>query len=46
MTPDARKAPVDYSSLTVAQLKALLDEREITYPSNAKRQDLIDLLEG
>ena len=39
-------ATVDYSSLTVAQLKALLDERGIYYPSNAIKQDLINLLEG
>lgn len=44
--PSARKAPVDYSSLNVPQLKAVLDEREVVYPSNAKKQELIDLLEG
>ncbi|MFR0703089.1 HeH/LEM domain-containing protein [Enterococcus sp.] len=37
-------ATADYSSLTVPELKALLDERGIAYPSNAKKQDLIDLL--
>ncbi|WP_438905816.1 HeH/LEM domain-containing protein [Enterococcus sp. AZ150] len=35
----------NYSDLTVVELKALLDERGIDYPSNAKKQDLIDLLE-
>lgn len=39
-------ATVDYSSLTVLELKALLDERAIEYASNAKKQDLIDLLGG
>ncbi|WP_438723685.1 HeH/LEM domain-containing protein [Enterococcus sp. DIV1420a] len=37
-------ATVDYSSLTIAELKALLGERGVTYPSNAKKQELIDLL--
>ncbi|WP_438766761.1 HeH/LEM domain-containing protein [Enterococcus sp. AZ102] len=36
----------DYSNLTVVELKALLDELGIDYPSNAKKQELIDLLEG
>lgn len=45
-TPNARMATVDYSSLTVPELKALLDERAVDYASNAKKQDLIDLLEG
>ncbi|MGF2169768.1 HeH/LEM domain-containing protein [Enterococcus casseliflavus] len=39
-------ATVDYSNLTVPELKALLDERAIDYASNAKKQDLINLLEG
>lgn len=39
-------ATVDYSSHTVPELKALLNERAIDYASNAKKQDLIDLLEG
>lgn len=39
-------ATVDYSRLTVPELKALLDERAIGYASNAKKQDLINLLEG
>ncbi len=38
-------ATVDYSSLTVAQLKALLDERGIDYPSNALKADLVALAE-
>lgn len=39
-------ATVDYNSLTVTELKALLDERGIEYPSGAKKAELIDLLEG
>ncbi|MFR3687289.1 MAG: HeH/LEM domain-containing protein [Enterococcus sp.] len=39
-------ATVDYSSLTVPELKALLDERGVTYPSNALKADLVELLEG
>ena len=39
-------ATVDYSSLTVPELKALLDERAMDYAGNAKKQELIDLLEG
>ncbi|WP_432763678.1 HeH/LEM domain-containing protein [Enterococcus innesii] len=38
-------AAVDYNSLTVAQLKALLDERGVDYPSNALKADLITLAE-
>ncbi|MFB5210729.1 HeH/LEM domain-containing protein [Enterococcus casseliflavus] len=30
----------------MAQLKALLDERGVTYPSNALKADLVELLEG
>lgn len=39
-------AQVDFSNYTVAQLKALLNERGVDYPGSAKKQDLIDLLEG
>ncbi|MEB8418982.1 HeH/LEM domain-containing protein [Enterococcus casseliflavus] len=38
-------ATIDYTNLKVSELKALLDERAIDYASNAKKQDLIDLLE-
>lgn len=37
--------PIDYSQYTVVELKQMLDDRGISYPSNAKKQDLIDLLE-
>lgn len=30
--------------LTVAELKARLDEMGVTYPTNARKQDLIDIL--
>lgn len=30
--------------LTVAELKARLDEMSVTYPTSAKKQDLIDIL--
>lgn len=30
--------------LTVAELKARLDELGVTYPTNARKQDLIDIL--
>ena len=30
--------------LTVAELKARLDEMGVTYPTSAKKQDLIDIL--
>ncbi|MDN6491102.1 HeH/LEM domain-containing protein [Enterococcus italicus] len=29
----------------MAQLKSLLDERRVTYPSNALKADLVELLE-
>lgn len=37
---------VDYEALKVDELKQLLDEREITYTSELKKADLIDLLVG
>lgn len=37
--------PIDYSQYTVVELKQMLDDQGISYPSNAKKQDLIDLLE-
>lgn len=39
-------ATIDYGSMTVVELKALLDEQGIYYPSNAKKSELINLLEG
>lgn len=36
--------PVDWDALTVAELKTLAEEREIEYPANIKKADLIDLL--
>jgi predicted nucleic-acid-binding Zn-ribbon protein len=43
--PDAGQdvAP-DYSSLTVAELKAELDKRKVQYPSRAKASELVELL--
>lgn len=38
--------PADYSAMTVEQLKAVLDEKEIAYDGSAKKADLIALLEG
>lgn len=37
---------IDYSKLTVAELKALCDEKEIEYKSNITKADLIKLLQG
>lgn len=37
---------VDYKDLKVAELKELLDDKEIEYDAKAKRDDLIELLEG
>ena len=39
-----REAALD--SLTVAQLKALCDERGIEYPKRARKAELLALLEG
>ncbi|ALV21057.1 MULTISPECIES: HeH/LEM domain-containing protein [Carnobacterium] len=39
-------AAVDYNSLTVVDLKALLDERGIEYKSGDNKAALIALLEG
>jgi len=38
-------ATVDYSSLTVLQLKEKLDEREIAYKSSDNKATLVSLLE-
>lgn len=37
---------VEEIDMTVADIKAELDKREIDYPSNAKKADLLKLLEG
>lgn len=46
--PDVAEEPVEedenLEDLTVAELKARLDELGVTYPTNAKKQDLIDIL--
>ncbi|WP_348922072.1 HeH/LEM domain-containing protein [Enterococcus rotai] len=44
--PDDRQAPLVNLGLTVRQLKVILDEQGIVYPSDAKKQELINLLEG
>ena len=36
--------PIDYSKLTNAQLKELLDEKEIKYSANANKAELLALL--
>ena len=36
---------INYNDLTVVQLKELLDERGVEYASDAKKADLIALLE-
>lgn len=33
-------------NLTVSEIKALLDEKEIEYPKSAKKEDLLKLLNG
>ena len=39
-----KEKPVDYETLTVVQLKELLDERNIVYPPRARKNQLIELL--
>lgn len=34
----------NFEDLTVAELKARLDEMGVTYPNSARKQDLIDIL--
>lgn len=36
---------INYNDLTIVQLKELLDERGVEYASDAKKADLIALLE-
>ena len=46
--PDVVEEPIEedenLDELTVAELKARLDEMGVTYPTNARKQDLIDIL--
>ena len=37
---------IDFNSLTVAQLKELLDSEGISYTSTMRKEDLISLLEN
>lgn len=37
---------VDYDKLTKEQLQGALDQKDIEYKANAKKEDLIKLLEG
>lgn len=37
---------VDFAKMTVAELKALLEEKEIEFDAKAKKEELIELLEG
>lgn len=39
-----KEVQLDYNSMTVEQLKALADEEQITYDSNIKKADLINLI--
>lgn len=48
-TPEGQMAPLSvspYDGMTVAELKELLAERGIEYPSTAKKADLVALLEA
>lgn len=46
--PDVAEEPIEedekLDELTVAELKARLDEMGVTYPTSARKQDLIDIL--
>lgn len=46
--PDVVEEPIDedenLEELTVPELKARLDEMGVTYPTSARKQDLIDIL--
>lgn len=46
--PDVVEEPIEedekLDKLTVPELKARLDELGVTYPTSAKKQDLIDIL--
>jgi len=45
-TSKKEKEIVDYNSLTVIQLKELLDDKDIVYPPRARKNQLIELLKG
>lgn len=44
-TLNETEGDINYNDLTVVQLKELLDERGVEYASDAKKADLIALLE-
>lgn len=46
MNPNASNGETDYSKLTVAELKAEADAKGLTYEANAKKADLVALLEA
>lgn len=46
ITTTATEEVIDYSQYTVAQLKQMLDDLGIYYPSNALKADLVKLMEG
>ncbi|WP_420358860.1 HeH/LEM domain-containing protein [Carnobacterium divergens] len=45
MPPENRQAELDYSSMTVPQLKEVLSSRGIDYSKDSKKQDLLKMLE-
>ena len=43
--PESRMAKNSYESLTIPDLKNILDEQNISYKSNASKKELLTLLE-
>ena len=43
--PESRLAKNSYESLTIPDLKNILDEQNISYKSNASKKELLTLLE-
>lgn len=43
---EEQSASIDYSKMTVDELKSELDDKNIEYNHKAKKQELIDLLAG
>ena len=43
--PESRLAKNSYESLTIPDLKNILDEQNISYKSNASKKELLKLLE-